>query len=79
MNVSFTWNTSFAGEENTIQTYVQEIQETVKVIGDCGTLDHIIAKLLLIGTTIHTRLDLSLTHQGQIPENFNMMDRFAPT
>lgn len=67
------------GRRSTIQTYLQEIQESVKDIADGGTLDHIIAKLLPVVTTVRTHLDSSLAQQGQIPENFHVTDRFAPT
>ena len=48
-------------------------------IADGGTLDHLIAKLLPVVTTVRTHLESSLTQQGHIPENFDVTDKFAPT
>ena len=66
------------GRRSTIQTYLQEIQESVKEIADGGILDHLIAKLLPVVTTLRTHLDSSPAQQGQIPENFDVTDKFAP-
>ena len=66
------------GRRNAIQTYLQEIQETVKEVVDGGILDHVIAKLLPVVTTLRTHLDTSLEQQDKIPENFDVADKFAP-
>ena len=51
----------------------------MKEIADGGILDHLLAKLLPVVTTLRTHLDSTPAQQGQKPENFEVTDKFAPT
>ena len=66
------------GRRSTIQTYLQEIQESVKEIGDGGILDHTIAKLLPVVTTLRTHLDPSPEQRDLVCKSFDVTDKFAP-
>ena len=63
-DISLLFGTPALQGRSTIQTYLQEIQESVKEIGDDGGIfDHTIAKLLPVVTTLHTHLDPSPEQQ----------------
>ena len=55
-NVSF-HIIAIQGKRNVIKTYVQEIQESVDKVVDEGVLDHTLAKLLPVLTTVHAHLN----------------------
>ena len=66
------------GKRAAIRTYFQEIMESIDSITDGDILDHIIAKLLPVITTIRARLDLQTQQPVQKPANFDLTFKFAP-
>lgn len=66
------------GRRNAIRTYLQQIQESVEETVDGSILDHTLAKLLPVVTTLRTHLDSLPKQEDQIPENFVVTEKFAP-
>ena len=66
------------GKRSAIDVYLQQIQESVKTIVDSSLLDHIIAKLLPVVTTLHAHLDSPLKQEDQLREDFGVTEKFAP-
>lgn len=66
------------GRRSAIKTYLQEIEASVEETADEGVLDHTLAKLLPVVTTLRTHLDPLPEQPAQIPEDFDVTDKFAP-
>ena len=79
MSFCLTFYVALQGRRNAIQTYLQDIQEMVKTVADSAILDHTIANLLPVVTSLRAHLDTSsLQQENQVPKNFDVTDKFAP-
>ena len=67
------------GRRSAIKTYLQEIEASVEETADEGVLDHTLAKLLPVVTTLCIHLDPPLEEPDQIPKDLDVTDKFAPT
>ena len=54
-----------------------EIKESVDIVSDGSTLDHVLAKLLPVLTTVRAHLDQQQLPSA-VPEKFDVSVRFAP-
>lgn len=67
------------GKKHTITTYLDEIDNSVKNIDDEGVLDHTIAKLLPIVTSLRAHLTQSIDDEDDVDiQDFEVTEKFAP-
>ena len=67
------------GNREAIKAHIMEINESVDMVFGGSTLDHVLAKLLPILTTVRAHLDQQQKQPSAVPEKFDVSVRFAPT
>ena len=68
------------GKKHTITTYLDEIGNSVENIDDEGILDHTIAKLLPIVTSLRSHLIQSIDDEDDVDvQDFEVTEKFAPS
>ena len=65
------------GKKCTISTYLDEIGNSIEKINDEGILDHTIAKLLPIVTSLQTHLTQPSDDEDEV-KDFDATEKFAP-
>ena len=68
------------GKKHTITIYLDEIGNSVENIDDKGILDHTIAKLLPIITSLRAHLTQSIDNEDDVDiQDFEVTEKFAPS
>ena len=65
------------GKKCTISTYLDEIGDSIEKINDEGILDHMIAKLSPIVTSLRTHLTQPSDDEDDV-KDFDATEKFAP-
>lgn len=55
-----------------------EIKESVGMVADGGTLDHVLAKLLPVLMAVRAHLDQQQEQPSAVPKNFDVTVRLTP-
>lgn len=66
------------GKKHTITTYLDEIDNSVKNIDDEGVLDHTIAKLLPIATSLRAHLTQSIDDEDDVDIQYFEVTKICP-
>jgi hypothetical protein len=66
------------GKRSTIRTYLEEIQMSLGNIRDEGALDHVLAKLLPVVTSLRTQVAQPADEQSTLPASFIKTEAFTP-
>ena len=67
------------GKRSTISAYLNEIEKSVEMIDDTGILDHTIAKLLPIVTSLQAHLDQPPDDNEELEfTGFEIKEKFLP-
>lgn len=69
------------GKRSTIRTYINEIDKSIKEIDEAGILDHTIARLLPIVTSLRASIARSRNNEDDSVDihNFDTKELFAPS
>ena len=77
---TYTYKNTYAvmkGKKCTISTYLDEIGDSIEKINDEGILDHTIAKLLPVVTSLRTHLTQPSDDEDNF-KDFDATEKFAP-
>ena len=77
-NIHIIYTPVLQGKRSTIRTYLEEIQMSLGNIKDEGALDHVLAKLLPVVTSLRAQVAQPADEQTTIPAQFIKTEAFTP-